>query len=131
MEFKLYYNDDKESFEFALQDFSENGYEHCTCDRAHCASMEFIPNNSRYWLSTVVFRDAGNRVIYDTTLSYWHNFALFFDDGTSIVLSRDFDPHLKSQQNFDMINDFVDKVHRKLTGPVLKLAQDEVEFMDI
>ena len=30
-----------------------------------------------------------------------------------------------------MINDFVNKVHRKLSAPVLKLIHDEVEFMDI
>ena len=30
-----------------------------------------------------------------------------------------------------MVNDFINKVHRKLSAPVLELAHDEVEFMDI
>ena len=30
-----------------------------------------------------------------------------------------------------MVNDFINKVHRKLSAPVLELIHDEVEFMDI
>ena len=57
----------------------------------------------------------------------------FFDDGTSIVLRRDFGVSIKSNsvENIDLINDFVNRVHRKLNGPAFKLAHDEVEFMDI
>lgn len=131
MEFKTFYCDTKGCLENALNRFSKYGYAGCLYDLKRCASMEFIPNNRSYYASSLVFRDARNRLIHETTVDYWRNFALFFEDGTSIVLNRNFDPHSNSQQNFDMINDFVDKVHRKLTGTVLKLAQDEVEFMDI
>lgn len=55
----------------------------------------------------------------------------FFEDGTSIVLARDFSIQDNSAENKNMVNDFINKVHRKLSAPVLELAHDEVEFMDI
>ena len=55
----------------------------------------------------------------------------FFEDGTNIVLARDFSIQDNSAENIDMVNDFINKVHRKLSAPVLELAHDEVEFMDI
>ena len=133
MEFKLFYFDDNDLLNSALNSFSEDGYEKCEFDRAHCVNMEFIPNKQRYWASKLVFRDAGNRLIYEVSISFWRNFVLFFDDGTSIVLRRDFGVNIKfnSVENIDMINDFVNRVHRKLNGPAFKLAHDEVEFMDI
>ena len=114
-----------------LNCFSERGYAGCSFDLSHCASMEFIPNNRRYYESRLVFRDATNRMLLETAVSYWRNFALFFEDGTSIVLARDFSIRDNSAENIDMVNDFINKVHRKLSAPVLELAHDEVEFMDI
>lgn len=135
MEFKLFYCDDQDWLNLALNSFSKDGYEKCKCDRAHCVNMEFIPNKQRYWASKLVFKGVGNKVIYETLTSYWRNFVLFFDDGTSIVLNRDFGVSISiksnSVENIDMINDFVNRVHRKLNGPAFKLAHDEVEFMDI
>lgn len=133
MEFKLFYCDDQDWLKEALNSFSEDTYERCTFDRAHCVNMEFIPNNRRYCASKLVFKGSGNKLIYETLISLWRNFVLFFDDGTSIVLKRDFGVNIKtnSVQNIDMINDFVNRVHRKLNGPAFKLAHDEVEFMDI
>lgn len=55
----------------------------------------------------------------------------FFEDGTSIVLARDFSIQDNSAENKNMVNDFINKVHRKLSAPVLEFAHDEVEFMDI
>ena len=115
MEFKTCYCDIHEILEDALNSFSKYGYTGCMYDLQPCASMEFIPNNRRYYASRLVFRDASNRLLFDTAVGYWRNFALFFEDGTSIVLARDFS----------------NKVHRKLSAPVLELAHDEVEFMDI
>lgn len=100
-------------------------------DLQPCASIEFIPNNHRYYASRLVFRDASNRLLLDTAVGYWRNFALFFEDGTSIVLARDFSIQDNSAENIDMVNDFINKVHRKLSAPVLELIHDEVEFMDI
>lgn len=131
MEFKIFYCDYQEILEDALNSFSKYGYAGCTYDLSHCASMEFIPGNRRYSASRLVFRDASNRLVYETTVDYWRNFALFFEDGTSIVLARDSRIKNNSVENIGMVNDFVNKVHRKLSGPVLKLAHDEVEFMDI
>ena len=131
MEFKLFYCDDQQWLEEMLNSFSKNGYEKCPGDRSHCASMEFIPNKQRYWASRLVFKDINNNVLYENYISFWRNFVLFFDDGTSIVLNRNFSPKYNSVQNIDMINDFVNKVHGKLNGPVFKLVHDEVEFMDI
>lgn len=133
MEFKLFYCDDQDWLNTALNRFSEDGYEKCKFDRAHCVNMEFIPNKQRYWASKLVFKGAGNKLIYEVSISFWRNFVLFFDDGTSIILNRDFGVNIKtnSVQNIDMINDFVNIVHRKLNGPAFKLAHDEVEFMDI
>jgi hypothetical protein len=133
MEFKLFYCDDNDLLNSALNSFSEDGYEKCDFDRAHCVSMDFIPNKQRYWASKLVFKGAGNGIIYETLTSFWRNFVLFFDDGTSIVLRRDFGVSIKSNsvENIDLINDFVNRVHRKLNGPAFKLAHDEVEFMDI
>lgn len=93
--------------------------------------MEFIPNKRRYYESRLVFRDASNRLIYETTADYWRNFALFFEDGTSIVLARDFSIQDNSAKNKNMVNDFINKVHRKLSASVLEFVHDEVEFMDI
>lgn len=70
-------------------------------------------------------------ILWETAVGYWRNFALFFEDGTSIVLARDFRLKDSSAENIDMVNDFVNKVHRKLSALVLELAHDEVEFMDI
>ena len=126
MEFKVFYCDEQDTLEDALNRFSEYGYAGCTYDLPHCASIEFIPNNRRF-----VFRDASNRLIHETTVDYWRNFALFFEDGTSIVLARDFSISDNSAENINAVNDFINKVHRKLSGPVLELAHDEVEFMDI
>lgn len=131
MEFKTFYCDYQDVLEDALNIFSKYGYAGCTYDLPPCASIEFIPNNHRYCASRLVFRDASNRLIHETTAGYWRNFALFFEDGTSIVLARDFRLKDSSAENIDMVNDFVNKVHRKLSGPVLELAHDEVEFMDI
>lgn len=100
-------------------------------DLQHCASIEFIPNNRCYYASRLVFRDASNRLLHETTVGYWHNFALFFEDGTSIVLARDFSIQDNSTENINMVNDFINKVHRKLSAPVPELIHDEVEFMDI
>lgn len=131
MEFKAFYCDYPVVLEDALNSFSKYGYAGCMYDLQHCASMEFIPNNHRYCASRLVFRDASNRLIHETTAGYWRNFALFFEDGTSIVLARYFSISDNSAENINAVNDFVNKVHRKLSGPVLKLAHDEVEFMDI
>lgn len=131
MEFKVFYCDEQDTLEDALNSFSEYGYAGGRCDLQHCASMEFIPGNRRYSASRLVFRNASNRLVYETTVDYWRNFALFFKDGTSIVLARDSRIKNNSVENIGMVNDFVNKVHRKLSGPVLKLAHDEVEFMDI
>ena len=131
MEFKTFYCDNHETLEKVLNRFSERGYAGCSYDLSHCASMEFIPNNHRYYESRLVFRDASNRLIHETAVSYWRNFALFFEDGTSIVLARDFSIQDNSAENKNMVNDFINKVHRKLSAPVLELAYDEVEFMDI
>lgn len=131
MEFKVFYCDGQESLEDALNSFSEYGYAGCIRDLEHCSSMEFIPNNHHYYVSRLVFRDASNRLIRETSAGYWRNFALFFEDGTSIVLARDFSIPDNSAENINMINDFVNKVHRKLSAPVLELIHDEVEFMDI
>ena len=131
MEFKTFYCDSQVDFEDALNSFSKYGYADCTYDLPPCASMEFIPNNRHYCASKLVFRDASNRLIHKTTVGYWRNFALFFEDGTSIVLARDFSISDNSAENINMVNDFINKVHRKLSAPVLELAHDEVEFMDI
>ena len=131
MEFKIFCCDNHETLEKVLNRFSERGYAGCSFDFSHCASMEFIPGNRRYSASRLVFRNASNRLVYETTVDYWRNFALFFEDGTSIVLARDSRIKNNSVENIGMVNDFVNKVHRKLSGPVLELAHDEVEFMDI
>ena len=131
MEFKVFYCDDQAFLEDALNSFSKYGYAGCKRDLQHCSSMEFIPNNRRYYASSLVFRAASNRLIHETSVDYWRNFALFFEDGTSIVLARDFRIKDSSAENIDMVNDFVNRVHRKLSAPVLELAHDEVEFMDI
>lgn len=131
MEFKTFYCDYQKVLEDALNSFSKYGYAGCTYDLPPCASIEFIPNNHRYCASRLVFRDASNRLIHEITAGYWRNFALFFEDGTSIVLARDFSISDNSAENINAVNDFVNKVHRKLSGPVLELAHDEVEFMDI
>ena len=131
MEFKTFYCDYQVSLENALNSSSKYGYAGCRYDLPPCASIEFIPNNRRYCASKLLFRDASNRLMYKTTAGYWRNFALFFEDGTSIVLARDFSIPDNSAENINMVNDFVNKVHRKLSGPVLKLAYDEIEFMDI
>ena len=131
MEFKVFYCDEQDTLEDALNSFSKYGYAGGRCDLQHCSSMEFIPGNRRYSASRLVFRNASNRLVYKTTVDYWRNFALFFEDGTSIVLARDSRIKNNSVENIGMVNDFVNKVHRKLSGPVLKLAHDEVEFMDI
>lgn len=132
MEFKTFYCDYQEVLEDALNSFSKYGYAGCTYDLSHCASIEFIPNNHRYYASRLVFRDTSNRLIHETSVGYWRNFALFFEDGTSIVLARDFSMlRDSSAENIDMVNDFVNEVHRKLSAPVLELIHDEVEFMDI
>ena len=131
MEFKTFYSDAQAFLEDALNSFSKYGYAGCTYDLPPCASIEFIPNNHRYCASRLVFRDASNRLIHETTAGYWRNFALFFEDGTSIVLARDFSISDNSAENINAVNDFINKVHRKLSGPVLELAHDEVEFMDI
>ena len=131
MEFKVFYCDSQENLENALNSFSKYGYAGCKRDLQHCSSMEFIPDNRRYSASRLVFRAASNRLIYETAVGYWRNFALFFEDGTSIVLARDFRIKDSSAENIDMVNDFVNEVHRKLSAPVLELAHDEVEFMDI
>lgn len=130
MEFKVFYCDNHETLEKVLNRFSERGYAGCTYDLC-CASMEFIPGNRRYSASRLVFRNASNRLVYKTTVDYWRNFALFFEDGTRIVLARDFSMRDSSAENKNMVNDFINKVHRKLSAPVLELAHDEVEFMDI
>lgn len=131
MEFKVFCCDASAILKDVLNSFSKYGYADCRYVLSHCASMEFIPNNRRYYASRLVFRDAGNRLIYETTVDYWRNFALFFEDGTSIVLARDFRLKDSSAENIDMVNDFINKVHRKLSASVLELAHDEVEFMDI
>ena len=131
MEFKVFYCDEQDTLEDALNSFSEYGYAGCKRDLQHCSSMEFIPGNRRYSASRLVFRNVSNRLVYETTVDYWRNFALFFEDGTSIVLARDSRIKNNSVENIGMVNDFVNKVHRKLSGPVLELAHDEVEFMDI
>ena len=131
MEFKVFYCDSQENLENALNSFSKYGYAGCKRDLQHCSSMEFIPNNRRYYASRLVFRDASNRLIYKPTVDYWRNFALFFEDGTSIVLARDFSIPDNSAENINAVNDFINKVHRKLSAPVLELIHDEVEFMDI
>ena len=131
MQFKVFYCDSRENLEDALNSFSEYGYDGCIYDLSHCASMEFIPNNHCYCASRLVFRDACGRLVHETAVGYWRNFALFFEDGTRIVLARDFSMRDSSAENIGMVNDFINKVHRKLSAPVLKLAHDEVEFMDI
>ena len=131
MEFKTFYCDYQEVLEDALNIFSKYGYAGCTYDLSHCASMELIPNNRHYYSSRLVFRDASNRLVHETSVGYWRNFALFFEDGTSIVLARDFSIQDNSTENKNMVNDFINKVHRKLSAPVLELIHDEVEFMDI
>lgn len=131
MEFKVFYCDSSDKLEYALNLFSEYGYAGCTYDHSRCASMEFIPNNHRYSASRLVFRSASNRLIHETAVGYWRNFALFFEDGTRIVLARDFRIRDSSSENIDMVNDFVNEVRRKLSALVLELAHDEVEFMDI
>ena len=130
MEFKVFCCDSQENLGNALNSFSKYGYAGCTYDLC-CASMEFIPDNRRYSASSLVFRDASNRLVQETAVGYWRNFALFFEDGTSIVLARDSRIKNNSVENIGMVNDFINKVHRKLSGPVLELAYDEVEFMDI
>ena len=131
MEFKVFFCDSQETLENALNSFSKYGYVGCKWDLRRCASMEFIPDNRRYSASRLAFRAASNRLILETAVGYWRNFALFFEDGTSIVLARDFRIKDSSAENIDMVNDFVNEVHRKLSGPVLELVRDEVEFMDI
>lgn len=131
IEFKVFYCDGQESLEDALNSFSKYGYAGCIRDLQHCASIEFIPNNRRYYASRLVFRDASNRLIHEISVGYWHNFALFFEDGTSIVLARDFSIQDNSTENIDTVNDFINKARRKLSAPVLELIHDEVEFMDI
>ena len=131
MEFKIFYCDIHEILEDALNSFSKYGYAGCMYDLQPCASIEFIPNIRRYYASRLVFWFACNRLLFDTAVGYWRNFALFFEDGTSIVLARDFSIQDNSAENIDMVNDFINKVHRKLSAPVLELAHDEVEFMDI
>ena len=131
MEFKVFYCDSQENLENALNSFSKYGYAGCKRDLQHCSSMEFIPDNRRYSASSLVFRDASNRLVQETPVCYWRNFALFFEDGTRIVLARDFSMRDSSAENIGMVNDFVNRVHRKLSVPVLELARDEVEFMDI
>lgn len=131
MEFKIFCCDSQAILKDALNSFSERGYADCRYDLSHCASMEFIPNNRRYYESKLVFRDATNRMLLETLVCYWRNFALFFEDGTSIVLARDFSIQDNSTENINTVNDFINKVHRKLSAPVLELAHDEVEFMDI
>ena len=79
MEFKTCYCDIHEIFEDALNSFSKYGYAGCMYDLQPCASIEFIPNNCRYYASRLVFRDASNRLLLDTAVSYWRNFALFFE----------------------------------------------------
>ena len=131
MEFKVFYCDEQDTLKDALNSFSEYGYAGGRCDLQHCTSMEFIPGNRRYSASRLIFRNASNRLVYKTTVDYWRNFALFFEDGTSIVLARDFRIKDSSAENKNMVNGFVNEVRRKLSGPVLELAHDEVEFMDI
>lgn len=132
MEFKVFYCDSQENLENALNSFSKYGYVGCKRDLQHCSCMEFIPDNRRYYESKLVFRNARNKLVYETTVGYWRNFALFFEDGTSIVLARDFSIiQNNSAENKNMVNDFINKVHRKLSTPVLELIHDEVEFMDI
>lgn len=131
MEFKIFFCDSQAMLKDTLNSFSKYGYADCRYDLSHCASMEFIPNNRRYYESRLVFRDATNRMLLETAVGYWRNFALFFEDGTSIVLARDFRIKDSSAENIDMVNGFVNEVHRKLSAPVLELARGEVEFMDI
>lgn len=131
MEFKIFCCDSQAMLKDTLNSFSKYGYADCRYDLSHCASMEFIPNNRRYYESRLVFRDATNRMLLETAVGYWRNFALFFEDGTSIVLARDFSIQDNSAENKNMVNDFINKVHRKLSAPVLELAHDEIEFMDI
>lgn len=131
MEFKTFYSDSHKILEDALNSFSKYGYAGCIYDLQHCASIEFIPNNCCYYASRLVFRDASDRLLFETAVGYWRNFALFFEDGTSIVLARDFSIPDNSAENIDTVNDFINKVHRKLSAPVLELIHDEVEFMDI
>ena len=130
MQFKVFCCDSQENLGNALNSFSKYGYAGCTYDLC-CASMEFIPDNRRYYESKLVFRDATNRMLLETLVCYWRNFALFFEDGTSIVLARDFSIRDSSAENKNMVNDFINKVRRKLSAPVLELAHDEIEFMDI
>lgn len=131
MEFKVFCCDAPAILKDVLNSFSKYGYADCRYDLSHCASMEFIPNNCCYSASRLVFRDASNRLIHEIPVGYWRNFALFFEDGTSIVLARDFSIRDSSAENKNMVNDFINKVHRKLSAPVLELAHDEIEFMDI
>ena len=131
MEFKVFYCDAPGILEDALNSFSEYGYAGCKYDLSRCSSLEFIPNNRRYYESRLVFRDATNRMLLETAVGYWRNFALFFEDGTRIVLARDFRIRDSSAEGIDMVNDFVNRVHRKLSAPVLELVHDGVEFMDI
>lgn len=131
MEFKIFCCDSQAMLKDTLNSFSKYGYAGCKRDLQHCSSMEFIPDNRRYSASRLVFRAASNRLIHETAVGYWRNFALFFEDGTSIVLVRDFRLKDSSAENIDMVNDFINKVHRKLSAPVLEFAHDEVEFMDI
>lgn len=131
MEFKVFYCDSQENLENALNSFSKYGYAGCKRDLQHCSSMEFIPDDRRYYESMLVFRDATNRMLLETSVGYWRNFALFFEDGTSIVLARDFSIRNNSAKNIDMVNDFINEVRRKISAPVLEFAHDEVEFMDI
>ena len=70
MEFKVFYCDGQESLEDALNSFSKYGYAGCIYDLQRCASMEFIPNNRHYYVSRLVFRDASNRLLHETTVGY-------------------------------------------------------------
>ena len=70
MEFKIFCCDNQVVLENVLNRFSERGYADCRYDLSHCASMEFIPNNRRYYESRLVFRDAANRMLLETAVGY-------------------------------------------------------------
>ncbi len=70
MEFKTFYCDEQDTIEDALNSFLKYGYAGCMYDLQHCASIEFIPNNRCYYASRLVFRDASNRLLHETTVGY-------------------------------------------------------------
>lgn len=127
MLFKIFYCDDAATANYIFNEYQTAGYDTDIYDRAGCATFDIVQNERNYVDSQLIIKNRHGKEQYKEQLSYWRNYIIVFEDNTVINLFRNFNSHVDSKQNREMLTNFINAVRETFNRQNVIIIQDDDE----